>query len=306
MRRELRIGVITAYPEEDWHSRQLLDAAAACGTVTVIRPEQLSATVTPAGIRVQAREVALDTLDGFILARGFGDRGNPDFQVPVYQQLQRAGSVLVNRIDALLTAIDKFETSCRFQQAGVPTPAVVVAQDVSAARDVLHAWGRAIAKPLFGSLGLGIELVEDTAKGRALLPVLLERFGAVYLQEFVPTPGRDIRAFVVGPRVAASIYRIGAPGAVARNVARGGDAVACTLEAPLARLAVAAAAAVGLDYTGVDILEGPDGPLVIEVNGNPQWRGVLEATGLNMAEDIVAWVVERITQSTPKGGERVA
>jgi RimK family alpha-L-glutamate ligase len=183
---------------------------------------------------------------------------------------------------------------------------VVVVQDVAMARGVLRDWGRAVVKPLYGSLGLGIELVEDTPQGYALLPVLVERFGAIYLQEFVPTPGRDIRAFVVGPRVAASIYRVAVPGSWRTNLAQGGAPEPCLLDAATEALAVAAARAVGLDYTGIDILEGPDGPVVIEVNGNPLWQGVLHATGHNMANDIVAWVIERITQTAAKGGECLA
>ncbi len=301
MGKNLRIGIITAYPEEDWHSQQLIAAAGRYGDVLVIRPETLGARLTPAGVNIVA-DADLQTVDGFVLARGFGERGNPDFLVPVYQLLAQNGKVVVNSIEAVLSALDKFETSRRFQQAGIPTPQVVVVQDVAMASAVLREWGRIVAKPLFGSLGLGIELVEDTPQGHALLPTLLERFGAVYLQEYVPIPGRDIRAFVVGPRVAASIYRVAAPGRWQTNVSQGGRAEACTLNAPLEQLAVAAAAAVGLDYTGVDILEGPSGPVVIEVNGNPLWRGVLDATGKNMAGEIMAWVVTRITQARTKGG----
>lgn len=301
-----RIGVITAYLEQDWHSQQLVAAVDRCAEAVVIRPEQLGAQVMPEGVSVVAADVELASIDGYILARGFGERGNADFLVPVYQLLERAGHVLVNSINALLVAIDKFETSARLRLAGVATPRVVVVQDVAMARAVVRAWGRAVAKPLFGSLGLGIELVEDTPQGYALLPVLMERFGAIYLQEYVPTPGRDIRAFVVGSRVAASIYRVAMPGAWRTNLAQGGAAEPCQLEPATAALAVNAARAVGLDYTGIDILEGPDGPVVIEVNGNPLWHGVLQATGQNMAQDIVAWVIERITQPAMKGGECLA
>jgi len=306
MGKALRIGIITAYPEEDWHSQQLIEAASQRGDVVIIRPERLAARITRDGVKVLSDQVELETVDGFVLARGFGEQGNPDFQVPVYQILARSGKVLINNIDALLCAIDKFETSYRFQRAGLPTPAVAVVQDAEVAYGVLREWGRAVAKPLFGSLGIGIELIEDTTEGRALLPVLLKRFRAIYLQEYVPTPGRDIRAFVVGNQVVASIYRMAAPGQWQTNISRGGRPMACQLDAETSRLAVAAAAAVGLDYTGVDILEGPTGPQVIEVNGNPQWLGVLEATGKNMAEAIVAWVVDRIIQPTAKGGEHVA
>lgn len=301
-----RIGIITAYLSEDWHSQQLVTVANRYGIAVVIRPESLGARLTDTGVSLIAAGLDLDTVDGYILARGFGDRGNSDFLVPVYQILERSGRVVVNSINAVLTAIDKFETSCRLQQANIPTPAVEVVQDAPMARQVLARWGRVVAKPIFGSLGLGVELLEDTVQGRAMLPGFVEHYGAVYLQEYVPNPGRDIRAFVVGHRVAASMYRVAVPGDWRTNVYRGAKPESCTLDAATEAIAVAAARAIGLDYTGIDILEGPTGPMVIEVNGNPLWQGLLEATGRNMADDIVAWVVERITQTATKGGERVA
>ena len=306
MEKSLRIGIITAYPEEDWHSRELIAAAAQWGEPQVIRPEQLAAHITSAGVSISAAGVDLQQIDGYVLARGFGDRGNPDFLVPVYQLLERDGNILVNSIESVMTAIDKFETSCRFQCAGIPTPPVVVVQEERLAHAVLSEWGRAVVKPLYGSLGLGIEFVEDTREGHAILPIALERFGAIYIQAYVETPGRDIRAFVVGTRVIASMYRIAAPGSRRANIAQGAHAVPCELNAATSQLAVDAARATGLDYTGVDILEGDAGPMVIEVNGNPLWRGLQEATGLPVAEAIVGWVAERIARTAMKGGELIA
>jgi len=305
MGKALRIGIITAYYQEDWHSQQFVMAAKRHGEAVVIRPDMLGARLGRSGVTLESSDLNLQDIDGFVLARGFGEHGNSDFLVPVYQLLERSGRILVNSIDAVLIAIDKFETSYRLQQAGIPTPQVVVVQDVEMGRSVLREWGRLVAKPLFGSLGLGVELLYDTPDGHAALPVLLERFGAIYLQEYVPTPGRDIRAFVVGPRVSAAIYRMATPGNWRTNIHQGAQAEPCQLNDATANMAVAAARAVGLDYTGVDILEGPDGPMVIEVNGNPLWQGILQATGCNMADDIMAWVVERIAQTAAKGGERL-
>lgn len=302
----LRIGIITAYPQEDWHSRQLIDAVERLGEAVVIRPEILGARLTPAGVSVFAANTLLPTLDGYILARGFGEKGNSDFLVPVYQILQRSGHLLVNGIDPLLTAIDKFETSYRLQQAGVPTPPVVVVQEADTARTVLREWGCLVVKPLYGSLGVGVELLQDNPAGHARLPEFLTRFGAIYLQEFIPIPGRDIRAFVVGDRVAASIYRKAPPGMWKTNITLGGTPEPCQLDAEQTRIAVTAARTLGLDYAGVDILEGPAGPVVIEVNGNPLWQGLQQATGQNMAEAIIAWVVARIQHTTGKGGDDVA
>jgi ribosomal protein S6--L-glutamate ligase len=167
---------------------------------------------------------------------------------------------------------------------------------------VLTEWGRAVAKPLFGSLGLGIELLTDTMSSRRRIPELLQSFGAVYLQEYVPNTGRDIRAFVVGVEVAASIVRVAAPGQWRTNVHQGGTPEMCELDATMRTMAVGAAQAVGLDYTGVDLMEGPNGPCVLEVNGNPLWRGVLAATGRNMAEDIVARVATLAESGKARGG----
>lgn len=294
----LRIGIITAYLQDDWHSQQLVEVANRVGEVVVIRPESLGARLTQHGVSVIAAEVDLQTIDGFILARGFGERGNADFLVPVYQILARSCPVVINDIDAVLKAIDKFETSYLLQQSGVPTPEVVVVQDVMMAREVLSCWGKVVAKPLFGSLGLGIELLENTTAGRKRLRVLIDHYGAIYLQAFIQTSGRDIRAFVVGDRVAAAMYRFAPPGEWRTNVHQGAKTEMCILDETLEHLAVAAARVIGLEYTGVDILEGPAGPVVIEVNGNPLWKGLLETTGKNMADDIVAWVVHRIAQTT--------
>ncbi len=300
----LRIGLITAYLAEDWHSQQLCEAAQRVGAVEIIRPEEFAARLTPGGVALHLPARDLTALDGFILARGFGDRGNSDFLVPVYQLLAQQGGVVVNDIDAVLLALDKFATSWRLRVAGIPTPTVAVVQEAALGASILAQWGRLVAKPLFGSLGMGIELLEDTRAGRALLPVLLERFGALYLQEYIPTPGRDIRAFVVGAGVPASIYRVAAPGEWRTNIHQGGTARPCTLDPATTAVAVAAARVIGLDYTGVDILEGADGPMVIEVNGTPLWRGVLEATGRNMADEILARVVARIAHARGAEGGR--
>jgi ribosomal protein S6--L-glutamate ligase len=119
------------------------------------------------------------------------------------------------------------------------------------------------------------------------------RDGAVYLQAYVPHPGQDLRVFVVGGRARAAIARHAPEGEWRTNVAGGGRAEAVPLGAELASVAEAAADALGLDYAGVDVVAGPGGPAVIEVNGNPSWQGILEATGLDMAEAIAEHLLGR-------------
>ena len=79
MGKALRIGVITAYLEEDWHSQQLVAAAARYGEPIIIRPEQIGAKLNADGVSLVAEGIDLQSIDGFVLARGFGELGNSEF-----------------------------------------------------------------------------------------------------------------------------------------------------------------------------------------------------------------------------------
>ena len=106
--------------------------------------------------------------------------------------------------------------------------------------------------------------------------------------------GRDLRAFVIGGRVLAAIER--RSDGWRTNISRGGTACAVRLPEPLAALAVRAAAAVGAEYAGVDLLPARDGTVyVLEVNGIPGWRGLQEASGVDVADA----VVQQLTMQAP-------
>jgi ribosomal protein S6--L-glutamate ligase len=121
----------------------------------------------------------------------------------------------------------------------------------------------------------------------------LERDGAIYLQAWTPHPGRDLRVFVVGGRARAAIARYAPAGEWRTNVAQGGRTEPVVVGPALASIAEAAAEALRLEYAGVDLVAAQDGPTVLEVNGNPSWQGILEATGLDMAEVIAEHVLGR-------------
>jgi ribosomal protein S6--L-glutamate ligase len=109
------------------------------------------------------------------------------------------------------------------------------------------------------------------------------------------TAGRDIRAFVVGGRVLGAIERHAPEGDWRTNVARGASARAFELPPAWEQLALRAAAAVGADYAGVDLLPSRDGDVfVLEVNGIPGWEGLQTATGLDVAGAIVDHAISRV------------
>jgi [lysine-biosynthesis-protein LysW]--L-2-aminoadipate ligase len=110
-----------------------------------------------------------------------------------------------------------------------------------------------------------------------------------YVQEYIAKPGRDIRAFVVGERCVAAIYRSSEHWIT--NTARGGRVTDCPVSAELAEVAIAAAAAVGGGVVAVDLLESDRGLLVNEVNHTMEFKNSIEPTGVDIPSEIVGHVL---------------
>jgi tetrahydromethanopterin:alpha-L-glutamate ligase len=251
-RAKVRFGVVTAWPDEDWHSQRLLRACAQLGIAVAIDPSEFNAFVGDGVVDVRAVNEAARSFHAFILARGLSPNGDADVQFEMYRALEGAGALVVNRIDALLTAQDKFRTSWLLRRAGLPTPHAAVAQTPRHAIEALERMKDVVVKPLAGSLGEGVERVRCDAAGRHAILSRLESEGAVYLQSYVPNAGRDLRIFVVGGKTRQAISRVAAPGEWVSNVARGGEALPAELSSAGCFAAERAAQVLGLDYTWKD------------------------------------------------------
>jgi RimK family alpha-L-glutamate ligase len=161
-----------------------------------------------------------------------------------------------------------------------------VCQDPEEAFTAFRKLGDVIVKPLFGSMGLGMVRVSDEEMAYRVFRTIDQIRGVYYLQRTIEHDGIDTRVFVIGGRVIGAIERT-SPG-WRTNLARGGTARSTTLNEHQAGLAIRAAAAVGAEYAGVDVVSGRDGrTYVLEVNGIPGWRGLQEATGLDVAGELV-------------------
>jgi RimK family alpha-L-glutamate ligase len=240
------------------------------------------------GFAMRSREVALDACD-VVVVRGI-PRGSLEqivFRVDALHALAAVGVRAVNGALAIEHTIDKFLASALLAAAGVPTPRTVACERADDALEAFDALGSdVIVKPLFGSMGFGMARVEDRDVAQRVFRALEIERAVYYLQETLPHEGVDVRAMVVGDRVVAAIERVGTSWRA--NLARGATARAITLDEQRARLCVRAAATLGADYAGVDLLHAADGrDYVIEVNGIPGWRGVERATGVDVAAALV-------------------
>ena len=236
------------------------------------------------GFGVRSRELALDGCD-VVLVRGI-PRGSLEqvvFRVDVLHALAAGGVRAVNSAHAIERTVDKFLASTLLARAGLPTPRTIACERPADAMEAFaELGGGVIVKPLFGSMGFGMVRVDDPDVAQRMFRALEVERAVYYLQETLPHAGRDVRALVVGDEVVASIERTG--DGWRTNLACGGRARPVRLDPEQEDLCVPAAAALGADYAGVDLVRAPDGRYyVVEVNGIPGWQGVERATGVDVA-----------------------
>jgi RimK family alpha-L-glutamate ligase len=215
------------------------------------------------------------------------------FRMDVLHAAAARGIPVLNSPRALEACIDKYLALVRLEQAGLPVPETVVCQTADDALAAFDRLGRdVVVKPIFGSEGRGLMRVTDPELAWRTFRAIDRTQAVLYLQRFVAHPGWDLRAFVLGGRVLAAIRRT-ARGDWRTNVAQGARAEPIPLTPEQESLAVRAADAVGAVAAGVDLLPGPGGTwYVVEVNAVPGWRALGPATGIDVAREMIAVVVQ--------------
>lgn len=289
----MRLAVLAARP--GWHTREVERAASARGHQATILPyEGLVATVGPSsGLR--ARNTELDQVD-LVLARIIpsGSLEQIIFRVDALHRLEDRGVPVVNSPRAIERTVDKFWTSVLLEQCGIPTPETVVCQDADEAFAAFRTMRDVIVKPLFGSMGLGMVRISDEDMAYRVFRAIEQIRGVYYLQRTVEHDGADVRVFVIGGRVIGAIERKSTGWRT--NLARGGTARSVVLSEYQSALAIRSATAVGAEYAGVDLVTGGDGrTYVLEVNGIPGWKGFQEASGLDVAGELLEYLSARAT-----------
>jgi tetrahydromethanopterin:alpha-L-glutamate ligase len=294
----LRVAIMT--DEVGWHTARLQQALRARGC---------------AGRCVDLAECRFDTTWAWhgLALPGFG-RDLPDAAIVrgiaggtfeqvtarlgILHALRELGIPVYNDARAIERSVDKSMTGFLLHLAGVPTPAAWAGESAAAARRValraFNGGASVVLKPLFGSQGHGLRRVGDVDGRHVELPALEDYGGYAYLQRFVASdrhPGFDWRVLVIGGRAVTAMRRVSEHWI--HNVAQGARCEPAPLTGATgeaAEIAVQAAAALGLDYAGVDLLPGCENgapPQVIEVNGVAAWRGLQSVTDLDIAARLV-------------------
>jgi len=292
----MQIAILSAYP--GWHTDELCRALGERGHAGDVLPyETLVARLgTDRGGGLSSRGMPLLSADA-VLAR-FVPNGSLEqiiYRIDALHWIEDRGVPVVNSPRAIERCVDKFYTSALLQGAGLPTPETVVCERPADALAAVRELGDVVIKPIFGSMGHGMVRVSDPEVAFRVVQALEQLHTVFYVQRTVDHGGRDVRVFVVSGRVVGAIERRAAAGEWRTNVSRGGTVRPFELPGAWAELALRAAAAVGADYAGVDLLPSRDGRVyALEVNGIPGWQGFQEATGIDVAGAIVEHLEHRL------------
>jgi len=291
------VGLLTR-KRDSWCSARIIEAFEAKNVKTLAF--SFRDIACNAGFKPEVKVLGLDIreLDG-ILVRPIGPGSLEEiiFRIDTLHRIARLGIPIINNPQAIENAANKYYTLTLLEDSGIKVPRTIVTENVVEAvkgfKELVKESGEVVIKPIFGSKGIGITKTSDVEVAGRIFRLLHRNHFILYLQEYIPHGGKDIRCFVVGGKVVASMYRL-AKGGWKTNISQGGIAQPFKPSSEVEELAVKAAKIVGCEIAGVDLMERKGEIMVHEVNSQPGFMGLQTSTGINIAEEIVNYVIKKI------------
>ncbi len=290
----MKVGILSTSPR-CYSTRRLREAAEARGhEVRVLNTLKFAIDLEQGEPDLFYRQQQLSHYDAVIPRIG---ASITFFGMAVVRQFEQMDVFCANTAAAIGTSRDKLRSLQVLSRHHLGIPETTFVRDK---RDILPAIQRVggtpvIIKLLEGTQGIGVLLAESQRTAEGIIELLQSQRQSVLIQKFVAeSKGRDIRAFVVGDQVVGAMRRVAQGQEFRSNVHRGGKTEQVELDPEYAGTAVRAAQIMGLRVAGVDLLEGKDGPQIIEVNSSPGLEGIETCTQLDIAGAVIDYLAARV------------
>jgi len=215
------------------------------------------------------------------------------YGLAVLRQFEMQGVFPLNESVAIGRSRDKLRALQLLAREGIGLPVTAFAHGPRKAEDVIKEVGGApvVIKLVEGTQGMGVILAETQASAKSIIEAFSAANINILVQEYIAeAEGTDVRALVVGGVVVAAMQRTGTTGEFRSNLHRGGIAQEAHVSDEERATAVRAAAVLGLNVAGIDMLRSNRGPMVLEVNSSPGLKGIERATNVDVASEIIAFV----------------
>ncbi|WP_301099395.1 RimK family alpha-L-glutamate ligase [Otariodibacter sp.] len=203
---------------------------------------------------------------------------------------------VLNSSQAFRLARDKWQSLQLLAAANLPVPDTVFTGDLFSTTQTVKSFSpSAIIKTIAGSQGVGVMLSENERSTVSLLDTLRSAKVKSLLQKYIEeASGQDIRAFVIGNRVVATMARFGTSGEFRANIHQGGYAEPIELSSHEQNIAIKATQALGLDVAGVDLIRSQTGSMILEVNASPGLEMIEKVSNINIAKLMIQNLCKKI------------
>lgn len=286
----LKICVLSR-SESIYSTRRLVEEAREKGhEVEVVNPLYCYMDITSHSPKIFYSNRALNYYDAVIPRIG---ASITFYGTAVVRQFEMMGIYCVNPSIGISRSRDKLRALQILARRGIGLPVTGFASSTKMTDELIDLVGGAplVVKLLEGTQGKGVVLAETPKAAESVIDAFRGLRANFIVQEFVKeADGADIRCFVVGDKVIASMMRKGREGEFRSNLHKGGTAKAVKITPEERSIAVRAAKAMGLKVAGVDLLRSNHGAVVMEVNSSPGLEGIEGVTGKNVAKAIIGYI----------------
>lgn len=264
--------------------------------VEVLKPTQCYMDLSTGAPMVYYKKRKLDKFDAVIPRIG---ASITSYGVAIVRQFEMMGVYCLNSSNAILRSRDKLRSLQILSQKNLPLPKTSFAKNTEQTDKLIELVGGApnVVKLLEGSQGKGVVLAETKKAAESLIDAFRELEANFLVQEFIKDAnGSDIRCFVVGDKVVATMMRQAKEGEFRSNIHRGAVGMPIKITPEERKIAVDAAKAMRLNMAGVDIIRSGSGPKILEVNSSPGLEGIEGCTEKNVAIKVVNYIEENYTK----------
>jgi len=290
----MKLAILSCSPNA-YSTRRLKEAALQRGhNVKILNTLKFAIDLRKGDPDLYYRQKPLSTYDAVLPRIG---TSITYFGTAVVRQFQQMDVFCANPAHGIVNSRDKLRSLQILSRHHIGIPSTTFVKDK---KDVIPAIERVggapvVIKLIEGTQGIGVLLAESKRAAEAIIELLQSQKQNVLVQKFVAeSKGKDIRAFVVGDRVVAAMRRVAQGQEFRSNVHRGGVAEAVELDEQYSETAVRAAQILGLRVAGVDMLEGADGPQIMEVNSSPGLEGIEGCTELDIAGAVIDYMAAQV------------
>lgn len=243
-------------------------------------------------------DIDLGTFDALLIKK-LGRVYSPDVleRVALLGYLEDKGVRIFSSPESILRAVDRLRCTIHLQQSEIPIPPTVITEDPAAAADAIREFGQAVLKPLYTSKARGMQILKaDQDLEKELTAFREDGNQIIYIQKVMQRPDRDLGIVFLGGEYIGCYARVSDGGSWNTTTHSGGHYEAHTPSDALIELADRAQKPFGLDFTCVDVMETPEGPMVLEVSAFGGFRGLWETSDLDAARRYAEYAIKEISE----------